>query len=400
MNSGVPFPRSGGRFASLVAFLLLLPSLSGAQPGTAPTGDPGGFGIDGELDPGTPVAGTIDWNTVIMANGLPTSSATLHAVDGFSNSDLSFFLTTSRLFENPNTTWQWDNSGMTNPLNGKDNFSNGVAHFSRDGAGHLWLTWGVDREGAGTSSYMDLVLFQNTLVRNGNNTFSSTGPDGGHTVGDVALSLEVYASSAALSPSLAAWRWTQVAPGTYNFTSLALPPGAKFTAANNGFQATVPYTAFGSGFYNQDRFAEASVDLTALLASVQPSATFRTLFFVSRFGPDIESVLRDFIEPIPIQITTGVEPPFGPGGTRILGIRPNPTQGPVSVDLELAREGAVSLEFFDLSGRRVGAVTRGSLPPGRHTLTWEPAMRTRGGVLFARLAGEPGADLRRFVLLR
>jgi hypothetical protein len=384
----------------LLGLLLFLPTLAAAQPGTAPTGDPGGFGIDGDLAIGTPVAGTIDWDSIIMPNGMPTSSATLHGVDGYNNSDLAFSSGSSRLLGNPNIDWFWDNTGMQNPLGGKDNFSNGVAHFSRDANGHTWFTWAVDREGSGATSDMDVGLYQNPVVRNGNGTFSSSGPHGGHTVGDLLLSLSIFGAGSLLPPGLAVWRWSQTGPGTYDFTSLTPPAGTTFTAVNSS-PTTVSYSAFGNGMYSQLRFAEASIDLSALLARVQPPTTFVTVLFDSRFGPEIGSALRDFIEPITVQITTGVDARVPPGGTRILGIRPNPGRGPVSIELDLAQEGAAALDFFDLAGRHVGAIDHTWLPAGRHVLRWEATAQVppSGGVLFARLTSETGTDVRRFVLL-
>src|ERR1043165_5327410 len=84
----------------VLTVLLLLPRTLMAQCGTAPTGDPAGFGIDGDLDPSIPTA-TTDWMSIINSNGTPTSASTLHGADGYNGSDLAFSTTTSRFGGHP-----------------------------------------------------------------------------------------------------------------------------------------------------------------------------------------------------------------------------------------------------------------------------------------------------------
>lgn len=51
--------------------------------------------------------------------------------------------------------------------------------------------------------------------------------------------------------------------------------------------------------------------------------------------------------------------------------RPNPARGSATFDFGLPESRAVSLEIFDLSGRRVRAIELGTRAPGRHTTTWD-----------------------------
>ena len=390
---------SGPWIAAAFTLMTLFPAALAAQPGTAPNGDPGGFGIDGDLDVGTPVAGTTDWNSLIQPNGTPTSAATLHAVDSYTNADLGLF-NNSRLFGNPNTEWFWDNDPVTNPIGGKENFSNGVAHFSIDANGHTWFTWAVDRQGNGGDSYMDVGLYRNTLVRNPGGTFSSAGPDAGHTVGDLVLSLDWLAGGAL--PVLTVWRWSEVAPGAYNFTTMTPAAGTVFTGSNADM-IFVPYTAFGSGHYGPAMFAEAAIDLSALLGVPHPGSLFKTVMFNSRFGDQIASVMKDFIEPVQIQFTVDVATTPGTRATRIVNITPNPSRGgAISVEFELAQDGPVSLEFFDVAGRRVGGLEQARMAAGRQSLRWDPSSRAgrdRSGVLFARLTSAAGKDVRRLIVM-
>lgn len=97
----------------------------------------------------------------------------------------------------------------------------------------------------------------------------------------------------------------------------------------------------------------------------------------------------------------------GDGGPAMLAslspARPNPSRGAVAFRLELPRDGEVSVDVFDLSGRRIGTLARGPFRAGTHTLTWDPRDGRNGaapsGVYFVRAHG-PGLDtVRRVVRL-
>ena len=62
---------------------------------------------------------------------------------------------------------------------------------------------------------------------------------------------------------------------------------------------------------------------------------------------------------------------------------PNPFRGTTTLRFDLPREADVSLELFDLSGRRVATILQGRRPAGRHALRWGPA--AGGGPLQAGL---------------
>jgi len=51
--------------------------------------------------------------------------------------------------------------------------------------------------------------------------------------------------------------------------------------------------------------------------------------------------------------------------------RPNPARGSATFDFGLPDSRAVSLEVFDLSGRRVRTLDLGTLEAGRHATTWD-----------------------------
>lgn len=65
----------------------------------------------------------------------------------------------------------------------------------------------------------------------------------------------------------------------------------------------------------------------------------------------------------------------GPAGpvtaTRLAGAFPNPFRGGSRVHFDLARDGEVALEVFDVRGARVRTLARGARPAGRHQLEWD-----------------------------
>jgi hypothetical protein len=85
-----------------------------------------------------------------------------------------------------------------------------------------------------------------------------------------------------------------------------------------------------------------------------------------------------------------------PVRTAIGAPRPNPWdgRGTLSLTVELATPGAVSLSLLDVAGREVAAERRGVLPAGAHALHWAPPVG-RSGVWFVKVeAGERTRVLR------
>jgi hypothetical protein len=79
---------------------------------------------------------------------------------------------------------------------------------------------------------------------------------------------------------------------------------------------------------------------------------------------------------------------------------PNPARGAARFRLTLPGPAQVSLEVFDVAGRRVGAPQSQPLGAGDHDLWWS-APSEQAGVYFARLRVEGAVKAeRRFVLVR
>ena len=88
-----------------------------------------------------------------------------------------------------------------------------------------------------------------------------------------------------------------------------------------------------------------------------------------------------------ITSSTGVGDPIMPVALTLSPAHPNPLTGAgTAISFGLTREGSVSLNVFDATGRRVAALAGGSYPEGFHTVVWN-GRREDGSRAPARRAG-------------
>jgi hypothetical protein len=64
---------------------------------------------------------------------------------------------------------------------------------------------------------------------------------------------------------------------------------------------------------------------------------------------------------------------------------PNPFNPSTLIRFDLPEPGTVSLDLYDLLGRRVGELARGYYAPGYHSAAWNVSGDIASGVYFARL---------------
>ena len=87
-----------------------------------------------------------------------------------------------------------------------------------------------------------------------------------------------------------------------------------------------------------------------------------------------------------------------------LNLMRNPARTTVGFQLALPRAGKVSLDIFDVGGRRVRHLEPGRLSAGIHPIVWDGRLsggeRAASGAYFARLSAPGGAVTKRFVLIR
>ena len=84
-------------------------------------------------------------------------------------------------------------------------------------------------------------------------------------------------------------------------------------------------------------------------------------------------------------------------------VSPSPVRDAARFEFAVPRRGEVELEIYDVAGRRVATVFRGTLEPGRPSLEWnrttEQGQPAAPGVYFARLQGFGRTQLARLTLL-
>lgn len=314
----------------LLVFLALCSLSADASPppsGVAPVNLPaGGFGIDGNLIPNTPAADVGDWLLCPEA-GLPgtggavldkaglllNATTTFHFIDGYGNvgTDL-IFSGGLKWTDNPNT-WRW----TTGKPSSKTEINNALMHIATDAEGHIWVTISADRLSTSGDSYIDFEFLQNTLTRNSNGTFTSTGPNGGRTTNDVLLSLAFTGGGKVAD--FFAWMWRPNGSGGFAYADVtaSMPAGRVFAALNSNTVA-VPYGAFGKTNYAANAFAEAAVDLTALLGNFDQclSFGFKTIMIKTKASASTTASIEDFLDPIQYSLKIGPSADAGPDQTR------------------------------------------------------------------------------------
>jgi PKD repeat protein len=296
-------------------------------PGVAPDGDPGGFGVEGDLRSNFPGADrSSDWvanpsptptgspvgdymlnndgtaRLVFPANG--NGNITKHFLDGVGNGDQDIFQSTGDKYNDNPSTWDW---AIGKPP-AKNDINHALLHQALDSNGHAWIIVAGDQGSSQGDRYIDFELLQNSVAKtcatpactSGN--FSSGGPNAGRTVGDLLLTVQL--SNGGAAAQFFVYRWAASAASPIGFDYIAEPVSSNvFIAANTGGAVAVPFTAFGSNSYPLNTFAEAAVDLNALLQQFgfDPCIGIKTLFIKTKTSNAPSAQLKDFINPIALE---------------------------------------------------------------------------------------------------
>ena len=310
----------------LLPIVLLLWGLSGhASPppaGVAPLIVPsGGFSIDGDVMANAPVANVGDWLTstngtgggVLNAAGVPLNpTTTFHFIDAYSTTSDLIFAGGLKWTDDPNL-WRW----VTGKASSKTDINNALLHVATDAGGHSWVVVAADRASTSGESYIDFEFLQNSLVRNNNGAFVSAGSNGGRTTNDLLLSL-AFTSGGSVADFLA-FRWLPDGSGGFAYVDVtaSLPSGGVFVALNSNTIA-VPYGAFGQTSYAPLAFAEAALDMTALIGNFDPcvSVGFKTIMVKTKSSSSSSASISDFIDPIQYSLQIGPSASAGPDQTR------------------------------------------------------------------------------------
>src|SRR6266545_4613107 len=296
-------------------------------PGVVPDGDQGGFGVEGDLRSNFPGADrSSDWvanpsptptgspvgdymlnndgtaRLVFPANG--NGNITKHFLDGVGNADQDIFQSTGDKYNDNPSTWDW---AIGKPP-AKNDINHALLHQALDSNGHAWIIVAGDQGSSQGDRYIDFELLQNSVAKtcatpactSGN--FSSGGPNAGRTVGDLLLTVQL--SNGGAAAQFFVYRWAASAASPIGFDYIAEPVSANvFIAANTGGAVAVPFAAFGSNSYPWNTFAEAAVDLNALLQGFgfDPCIGIKTLFIKTKTSNSPSAQLKDFINPIALE---------------------------------------------------------------------------------------------------
>ena len=272
--------------------LLLMPN-SDAQISSGTAG--GVFEVDGDLDEQSDV----DWHGLINAdnsiNGDPTKI--FHVVDGIKKADASVFAKSDKVFHDPNT-YNWKGGSVPQ----KDDMENCNFYLFQDASGDLWGAMSGDRRATNGNSYIDFEFLQNTLTKNPDGSFTSLGPDGGRTIGDILVTIEL--TRGGTEPNFFLQRWEAEGQG-YNYVDIAIPAGTAFVAANiiGGFgEIPVNYDAFNSNTYDVNAFGEAGINISELILGSNDCRTISTMFIRTKSSSSRTAQLKDMCDPIQLKI--------------------------------------------------------------------------------------------------
>lgn len=109
-----------------------------------------------------------------------------------------------------------------------------------------------------------------------------------------------------------------------------------------------------------------------------------------------EGVTRTTASPVAVPAE---EAPGALNGYALHPLYPNPSRGRTTIPFELPVSGVVTVEVFDLLGRRVATPFAGPLPAGLHHVVWEEE-GLASGVYIVRLMGGTGQVTQKVSLLR
>ena len=108
--------------------------------------------------------------------------------------------------------------------------------------------------------------------------------------------------------------------------------------------------------------------------------------------------------PVVVDPSTDILPGLAATGLSLAAAAPNPFSGSTLIRFGLSRAGSHSLDVYDVSGRKVRTLSRGTLAAGRHEVVWDgrsdDGSAMTSGVYFYRLSAVGGELERRAVLRR
>ncbi len=358
-------------------FIFLISSKSFAQ--VAPVDPPtGGFRIEGDVKANVPTVGQGDWVSgasgagtyviqFVSPNWVPVNLTTTKFIQDAYNNTSDLVFSGSAFSDNPNTLgkgvgWKWSTGKATN----KCDINNAMYHVTTS-SDSKWIILGGDRYTNDGTSYIDFEFLQNTLIRNDDNTFtsSSSNATGGRKEGDFVLSMEY--SNGGTNATVHYYRW-ELSGTDYKYVEKTIPNdtnGNPFAfAMTNGADTDTPYGAFGSTSYKPYAFVEAAVNIDGILSANCESLSIKTIFVKTKASDSYNATLKDFVEPQQVNFQ------FGTGGFNYSG-GPYCNEGTVS-PATVTGTGTFSAAPAGLvfNNTTTGEINLATSTPGTYTITY------------------------------
>ena len=311
--------------------VFLFSSNTFGQPGTAPGVPPtGGMKIDGYLQRQTAAgdwlrnvslgltgAGTYLFND----NGTPAVGGIIfHLTDLYNNTldDIFSGSGPNQLNLNPNS-WNWSQQKPQ----GKDDINNSLLFITQDPVTHhIWVYVTGDRKETNGTSYLDIEFYQSAIFKTGippgdttGGGFVTGGTANGRTIGDLDITSSYVGGGS--NATIKILKWTNIgtdASPIYDYVDTTLSPGLFFVASNSTQPLPVPYGAFGLDHYTDSlQFIEVAVDITAAIGGGNfgecGGLPFKSIFIKSKSSASDNATLKDFIEPLQINVCFDHTPP-------------------------------------------------------------------------------------------
>ena len=233
--------------------------------------------------------------------GMPMDTLTsFHIIDGFDANDANIFTGGSKFMMDPNN-WVWKQGKPP----GKDDINNILFFFSSDTLGNIWFVGAGDRKKANGNTYLDFELLQNTLYKNPDSSFTSLGPDGGRTVGDLAITIEFVNGGS--DPQLYIYKWDNAGQGTYEYVLVNPPSQTTYFAVNADSSVVVPFGAFGEYTYDKNSFTEVAININEVIPGTYNCLDIKTVIAKTKASQSINAALKDMIDPVQVDISSSPE---------------------------------------------------------------------------------------------
>ncbi|MEJ7829468.1 MAG: hypothetical protein WKF91_14765, partial [Segetibacter sp.] len=203
--------------------------------------------------------------------------------------------------------------------------NNALYHVSRDPSNNnQWAFIAGDRLSTNGTSYIDFEFLQGSVIKNADGTFTgnpATGKPsgGGRTQDDLIISMEY--TNGGSKPNVFIYQW-KLSGNVWSYQLASIPNLASnvFAETNRtAAETNLPYTAFAVNTYQQFAFVEAAVNITYLISQTSSgnacaSLSIKTLWIKTKASASSTAALKDFVEPIPVNLNFGQSQitPIGP----------------------------------------------------------------------------------------